>query len=32
MTALDRTPGLEHDMGELADLPGLEKVAGQIGR
>ena len=30
MTALDRTPGLGHDMGELAALPGLEKVAGQI--
>ena len=30
MTAPDRTPGLEHDMGELAALPGLEKVAGQI--
>jgi AAA lid domain/ATPase family associated with various cellular activities (AAA) len=30
MTALDRTPGLGQDMGELAALPGLEKVAGQI--
>jgi stage V sporulation protein K len=30
MTALDRTPGLEQDTGELAALSGLETVAGQI--
>lgn len=30
MTASDRAPGLEQDMGELAVLPGLEIVAGQI--
>jgi AAA lid domain/ATPase family associated with various cellular activities (AAA) len=30
MTASNRTPGLGQDMGELAALPGLEQVAGQI--
>ena len=30
MTARDRAPGPEHDMGELAALPGLETAAAQI--
>jgi hypothetical protein len=30
MTAFKRAPELEHDLGELAALPGLEMVAGQI--
>ena len=30
MTVSGRTPGLGLDMGELAALPGLEQVAGQI--
>ena len=30
MTVSGRTPGLELDMDELAALPGLEQVAGQI--
>jgi hypothetical protein len=30
MTALDRIPGPGQDLGELAALPGLEQVAGQI--
>ena len=30
MTSSDSAHGLEQDMGELAVLPGLEVVAGQI--
>jgi stage V sporulation protein K len=30
MTALNGTPGLEHDLGGLAELPGLEAVGAQL--
>lgn len=30
MTALNGTPGLEHDLGGLAEIPGLETVSEQL--
>ena len=30
MTALNGTPGLEYDLGGLAEIPGLETVSEQL--